>query len=246
MQAPKFEKFELGIDIPDALLDMLPEDIATQPKTKIEDEKPDSSREGRCPMCKRPVDRSTLESFGKMNIQQQERFCHDHRKTTAKAEYRDRDYPEIDWENISSRISKYRPQIEAWVCGEDCHYRRVLGETVQAGKERNLLQTTANLTPGYYGSRGLGVISGLIMDKFTALLKKQAVKDKLLIARGVGGFVQSVLVLEVATLLIMEDLSIDKEKARDVLLESSTIGDLVHEEICDVVEEPAEDSDDNE
>jgi hypothetical protein len=81
------------------------------------------------------------------------------------------------------------------------------------------------------------------MSKFTPLLKKRVVKDRLMAARGVTGFVQSVLVPEVAILLIEEDMNIEAHEAIAVLRESVKIGELVHEEIRDVVTRRAENSD---
>jgi len=74
-----------------------------------------------------------------------------------------------------------------------------------------------------------------IMRKFSPQLRRIAVKDKLMSARGVSGYVQSVLVPEVAVMLIQEDMTVDTERARSIMRESVVMGDLVNEEIEDVV-----------
>ena len=84
------------------------------------------------------------------------------------------------------------------------------------------------------------------MYAFTPLLKKRVVKDRVMAARGVTGFVQSVLVPEVAVLLIMEDMDVDVGEARNILTESSGMGELVNEEIKDVVTRRIADSDEEE
>jgi hypothetical protein len=82
------------------------------------------------------------------------------------------------------------------------------------------------------------------MLEFTPLLKKRVVKDRLMAARGVTGFVQSVLVPEVTVLLIMEDMNIMIDEARTVMKDSIGMGELVHEESRDVVVRRVEDTDD--
>jgi len=116
-----------------------------------------------------------------------------------------------------------------------------LEEKVKTGKERNLLKSTENLIPGYYGSRGLRVISENIMAAFTPLLKRMAIKDRLIAARGPTAFVQSVCVIEVATRLVQEDMGVNAERARELLGESAAIGELVNEEEREVIVEKAED-----
>ena len=83
------------------------------------------------------------------------------------------------------------------------------------------------------------------MHEFTSLLKKTAVKDRRISSRGPTAFVQSVLVPEVTVLLIMEDMQVETEKARDILENSAGVGELIHEEIRDVVKKRVDDSEDD-
>lgn len=73
------------------------------------------------------------------------------------------------------------------------------------------------------------------MDKFSAQLRRIAVTDRLVAARGVTGYVQTVLVPELAVRLIREDMGVGVEDARQVMRESVGIGDLLNEEVEDVV-----------
>lgn len=205
------------------------------------------TQRARCPMCKAHVSSDELRAFGPMNIKKQERFCRSHRKREAEDEKELKGYPDIDWKNLDSRISKHHSFIKKLINGEESHYRDLLSEKVNAGKERTLLTTTTNLTPGYYGARGLRIISENIMRKFTPLLKKQIVQDRLMSSRGFTPYVQAVLVPEVAVLLIMEDMSVKTEEAREILNDSASVGELLNEEIREFVKkkvEVSEDSDD--
>ena len=217
--------------------------ILPEPNVLREPDDPSPTDDPRCPMCKRPVDLEELRQYGEMNTRQQEAFCRSHQRRNAKDNWNSKGYPEIAWDMLDARISKHHSFIKELIDGGSSHYRDVLAETVKAGKDRNLLKSTSNLTPGYYGSRGLRFISENIVHVFTPLLKKRVVKDRLMAARGVTGFVQSVLVPEVTVLLIMEDMNVDTKKARTILTESSGMGELVNEEIKDVVPPRVEDSD---
>lgn len=70
-----------------------------------------------------------------------------------------------------------------------------------------------------------------ITKTLTPQLRRLAGSDKLIAGSGgVSGYVQAVLVPELAALLVMEDMHVDKQRAIEVLSESIEIGDLVNEE----------------
>lgn len=79
--------------------------------------------------------------------------------------------------------------------------------------------------PGYYGPQGAETISQIIMEKYGDTIRK---RDKLFSALtfcgGVTGYVSSVLVPEVGVRLIMEDMDVNWEKARDIMKESAEYG----------------------
>jgi hypothetical protein len=97
------------------------------------------------------------------------------------------------------------------------------------------MNSNVTLTPGYYGTRGLRAMSENIMSKFSPLLRKIAVKDRLVSTRGVTGYVQTVLVPELAVRLIGEDMGVGEDGARQIMRESVGKEDLLNEEIEDVV-----------
>lgn len=198
-----------------------------------------------CPMCNAPVEPEDIRAFGKMtNIRAQEKFCRAHRTKTAKQKWEEEEYPTIKWEKLDGRITKHHALIKKLIKGESSHYREQMEEKIKAGKDRSLMKMTTNLTPGYYGARGLRAISENIMHKFTPLLKKRMVEDELMSARGVTPYVQSVLVPEIASRLIMADMKVSLERAREILAESTEVGELLNEEVRDVVKRSVDDSDD--
>ncbi|KAJ8071566.1 hypothetical protein OCU04_001889 [Sclerotinia nivalis] len=189
----------------------------------------------RCPMCNELVAAEDLEAFGEMNTRKQEKFCLSHQRKSARSNWKVKGYPDIDWTILDSRIANHHAFIKRIIGGASCHSRDILDEKIRTGKDRNLMKTTTNLTPGYYGSRGLRLMSENIMHKFTPKLKERAPIDRLIAARGPTAFVESVVVPELTVLLIKEDMKVDDEEAREILKESCEMGDLVNEEIKDVV-----------
>lgn len=187
-----------------------------------------------CPMCDEPVDKQWLGEFSKnkrMSIARQAKFCHLHKKRSAKETYAAKGYPEIDWGVLESRIAGQHDFLESLINGEASHYGNAHQESINAGKNRTLLKTEDYPTPGYYGLHGMSVMTETIIDMFSALLRERAPRYKLISARGYTGFVQSVLVPELAVKLIREDLSLgDEDEARAIMEESRAIGEILHDE----------------
>ncbi|KAH6709418.1 RTC4-like domain-containing protein [Leptodontidium sp. MPI-SDFR-AT-0119] len=198
-----------------------------------------------CPMCGATVDPEDIRAHsrnGIMNIRTQEKFCRAHKIRTAQDDWEIKSYPTINWDELDSRITKHHTFIKKLINGQDSHYRELWGENVEAGKDRSLRKMTSNLTPGYYGARGLRIFSENIMQKFTPLLKKRTPQDSLMSARGFAAYVQSVLVPEVAVRLIMEDMDVEVEEGRDILAASVEVGELLNDEIGDIVTRKVVDS----
>lgn len=73
------------------------------------------------------------------------------------------------------------------------------------------------------------------MSHFAPKIRRLASSDQLISAGGVSRYVQSVLVPELAVLLVMDDMSVDAEGAREVLGDSVDLGNLLNEEEDDEV-----------
>lgn len=86
-----------------------------------------------------------------------------------------------------------------------------------------------------------------IMTTFSSQIRRLAATDKIISSGGVSGYVQAVLVPELAVLLVKEDMNVDDEGARAILQESIEIGDLLNEEEEEVIKGKVagDDSDDD-
>ena len=69
-----------------------------------------------------------------------------------------------------------------------------------------------------------------IMMEFRCELR-EALKDQLVRTTGVGLYVTTVLVPELAAMLVKEDMKVCDASARQILHESARLGDILHEDV---------------
>lgn len=83
-----------------------------------------------------------------------------------------------------------------------------------------------------------------IINHLSDKLREQSSRDKLVAAAGVSGgvsgFVQAVLVPELAEQLVMEDLKVSSTRAREIITESAELGELLYPDVDDKVTEMAD------
>ncbi|KAF2146861.1 uncharacterized protein K452DRAFT_283062 [Aplosporella prunicola CBS 121167] len=87
-----------------------------------------------------------------------------------------------------------------------------------------------------------------IAGKVTDEIHEVAGSDPLIGYKTVSGFIQEVLVPELATMLIAEDMDVQEARAREILGESEEIGDLVNqakEERVEIEKKTVKDDDDD-
>lgn len=80
-----------------------------------------------------------------------------------------------------------------------------------------------------------------IMARFAPKLRRLAASDKLIASGGVSGYVQAVLVPELAVLLVMDDMNVDQDEAREILRGSIDLGNLLNEEEDELIIDNGED-----
>lgn len=189
-----------------------------------------------CPWCQEPVDAQMLASFSKgkgkrLNVNQQTRFCHKHKRKTALEQWSAKGYPEIDWDELPDRVASYNESLhEVILDDEPSHYRRVWAEKIAKGADR-VMKKEENMNPGYYGPRGFNLFSDQLVPMFQSVLRERALVDKVISGRGAVAFIQSVLLPELAVRLISDDMLVTLEEARVIMEDSKQLGELVHEEL---------------
>lgn len=198
-----------------------------------------------CPMCEEPVEQDFLDKFSKkryMSFAQQQKFCTTHKTRTARETWTNKGYPDINWARLNNRIAKHYSFLEDILEGGFSHYGTLYARQLKGGGIRTLRKMDMIMTPGYYGPRGLRIMTESVIEHFSGLLRRIAARDRVVSARGQTTFVQCVLVPELGVRLIMDDMDVDEEEARKIMEESMIVGELLNEEEGDVVLE--EDSDD--
>lgn len=68
----------------------------------------------------------------------------------------------------------------------------------------------------------------MISYEFAARLRSLALTDSIIAARDPSGYIDMVLVPELASRLIMDDMHVDITKAREIMDESHAVGDIIN------------------
>ncbi|KAF2224366.1 RTC4-like domain-containing protein [Elsinoe ampelina] len=204
-----------------------------------------------CPICSEPVSKLwridwELEHLRgrRMNLRMQEKFCQAHKEKSAAETWEISKYPTVDWTILNKRLAKQRSKIEEMLTGQrESMFRTELEKRVKTKESKTAAKSIETGgergKTGYYGSRGAKVMTEYALKVFAPKLRKAAGEDKLMassgVAGGISGYVQAVIVPELAIGLIMEDMGIGEQSAKEVLEESEEIGDLVNAEEEDKV-----------
>ncbi|TKX27158.1 RTC4-like domain-containing protein [Elsinoe australis] len=197
-----------------------------------------------CPICSEAVSKAfrmdwELEHCAgrRMNLKMQEKFCQAHKENKAAAAWQDAEYPEVDWGGLKKRLGRHKRRIEEILEGEKGSvFRQELEDRVKMKESRTAVKSMeaggVRGMVGYYGSRGAKVMTDYALKAFAAKLRALAGQDQLMVASGVAGgvsgYVQAVIVPELAMSLIMEDMDVDEQRAKVVLEESSELGNLLN------------------
>ncbi|EFR03122.1 hypothetical protein MGYG_06117 [Nannizzia gypsea CBS 118893] len=197
-----------------------------------------------CPVCEVPVDVELFKSFKSMErMGQQSRFCLLHRRKSAEKQWKECCYPTIDWGSFQERIESHFAELERMLLPDSVSvYRELLKSSAQeCNKQGNFRLSITNselekMTTGYYGARGAKNMMEAIVTRFAPRVRELALSDSLVKAVGVSGYVQAVLVPELTTTLVKEDMNVDEEEARRIMQESMEIGDLLNPQIDDTME----------
>ncbi|KKZ60090.1 hypothetical protein EMCG_00781 [[Emmonsia] crescens] len=197
-----------------------------------------------CPGCDQAIDPRFIDDFQSpkgLNYRKKAQFCRDHRIKAAEHEWAERGYPTIDWENLHKRIEKHYAELDRILtCNKPSFYRNVL-ESSRIGKKKGNLRLTVDgdgvekMSTGYYGPWGAKKMMDAIINHFAGKFKHLAPTDGLIKAAGVSGFVQSVMVPELAVMLVKEDMNIEEADARQIMRDSMEIGNLINEQPDDII-----------
>jgi hypothetical protein len=211
-----------------------------------------------CSLCQQPVDPAHSETFWKYRnrtLRNQSLFCKEHEVRTAQAEYKKEGFPDIDWEALPSRIENLRPELVKLLRnepGSESKYRiknetKLLSgkaaviPTRREGQSRGAIEEALNDSAtmpgstGYYGPRGRRVMMETITSSLSDVIRDVAANDPVVGRSGFAVYVQAVLVPELTVLLVREDFDVSKAMAEELVEKSAKLGDVLHDEVDDVV-----------
>jgi hypothetical protein len=198
----------------------------------------------KCPLCEEPVKKSDYLDFWigkKKTVFYQTLFCKEHKRRKALKEYRDKGYPEIDWEDFPSKIRDYHPRLKAVLRNKkpseyrEKHAQRLADRDARAVRKQLDSDAAYESTTGYYGSRGKRAMMEGITSQLGPVIKECVERDPVVAFNGFATFVQSVLVPELTVWMIMDDNDFSERKAREIVQESGALGEIVNEEVEDRV-----------
>ncbi|KAH9815713.1 RTC4-like domain, partial [Teratosphaeria destructans] len=202
----------------------------------------------------------TMNKKRQLSYKWQQRFCKYHSEKTARDLWEERGYPDVDWIALRDRLKsrKHLSRLKKILSGEvestfrsrlqsdQKHGSRSLMNVVKGEKSASKISSA-----GYYGPRGERLITNAILTHLAPDIRAYETSSTLFsgsgIFGGVAGFVQAVLVPELASSLIAEDLADARIRndPLDVLEESASLGELIHPEEEDKVDQRiAEESED--
>ncbi|GLA43208.1 hypothetical protein AnigIFM63309_000936 [Aspergillus niger] len=202
-----------------------------------------------CPWCKAPVDPGELLRFRaqpKQRMREQRQFCDSHKQSSAEQEWREKGYPEIDWDTFDERISRHFADLETIMVPESASfYRNSLDTALKTGQAKNFRLSLdgdglEKISCGYYGTRGAGKMLQAITARYGRKLRRLAADDQIVKMAGPVGYAQAVLVPELAVRLVKEDMGVNEETARQILRETIDLGEKVNFALNDEVPVPEE------
>lgn len=198
-------------------------------------------------MCNKEVIRSHLNNPG-MSIyevrfypmRRQQAFCHEHSLGDARAIFRERNYPDVDWFRLRvERIPKHKNFLRNVIHGKtNSHFVEELDAQIPDKTNRKQIhryldkaRKETTLAPtGYYGAKGAQVMAEAIAQEMSRFLTGKIANEGIKTI-GVGPFISNVLVPELTQRLVMEDMNIrDAVKARTIMQESAFAGMMLHPE----------------
>lgn len=199
-----------------------------------------------CPLCEVPVPENFWEEYCKgqtLRMLDQHDFCHEHQLRSARLEWRDRNYPHIEWSSWSETClsdSATAHLLSILNGSRGSHYADMLAEyssinkkATQSFMQRGIVDAVPT---GYFGHKGAQIMANTIFTKLGPQLSN-SFQNRLLQNVGMAGYVQAVLVPELSTILVQSDMGLSTaDQARQVLKQSSECGNLLNPEDDDVIE----------
>ncbi|CUS10168.1 unnamed protein product [Tuber aestivum] len=192
-----------------------------------------------CQACNEPLPPNFLETWknggfrkGHIPLLEWMDICTEHKAMSLREEWMEKGYPKIDWKGLKKRIESHYKPIQAIIHGEaESPFMTIFQQQEKdvRGNPILLLRKDHRLQyPGYYGPRGANIMLHWLLRRFGNEITARDNVTLNLAHSSAAAFVQAVLVPEMAVRLIMEDMEVTEKRAREVLEESRSIGEILN------------------
>ncbi|EPS39161.1 hypothetical protein H072_7067 [Dactylellina haptotyla CBS 200.50] len=225
---------------------------------EIDDTTPKKSKKSKknkdkylCPMCDEEVSQQLYESYmpdlpKKMALKR--KLHKSHKLEKAYAKKKELGIPDIDWDTLEDRCKRYFSHLEDIMEGRTKSHFKDISESFLKTKKNNGKSRTEAIfekgnwekeIPGYYGPRGRDIMADTINESKVikaGLRRLKQAKDITTTRSSEGAYIQSILVPELATRLIMEDFEMgddEVERARKLMLDTIDVGWSLNDDAAD-------------
>ncbi|KAF3907061.1 hypothetical protein ABW21_db0200319 [Orbilia brochopaga] len=233
---------------PDNPINLDDDDAPAKPKKSKKSKKSKRKGDYRCPVCDEQVSQALYDSYmpDLPNDTDLKRKLHrSHKLEKAHAKKKELGIPDIEWDELKDRCVKYIPYLQKIMEKKTSSHYRTVSEKFNRKKRTNGRSRTEQILengnwekefPGYYGARGQTIMADVVTGSkilVAALERLRRSRDVTIDSCGRAGYIQGILVPELATRIIMEDFKMadDKiEEGRKMMIDTIDIGRLLNDD----------------
>lgn len=176
-------------------------------------------------------------------------YCQRHENASILQDGKARGFPtSFDFQTVRSRIIRLIPNVRKMISrrkeSEFLIDIRAKTSRRNAAAPMTMMTLFEDAQPGYYGPRGSELISEIVMKRLGDKIRnRESLLESLKFCGGVMGYISAIIVPEVGTLLIMDDIDVERTEAKKIMRESVSYGNVVNPSIDVISSDEGDDSD---
>lgn len=176
-------------------------------------------------------------------------YCQRHENASILQDGKARGFPtSFDFQMVRSRIIRLIPNVRKMISrrkeSEFLIDIRAKTSRRNAAAPMTMMTMFEDAQPGYYGPRGSELISEIVMKRLGDKIRnRESLLESLKFCGGVMGYISAIIVPEIGTLLIMDDMGVERTEAKKIMRESVSYGNVVNPSIDVISSDEGDDSD---
>ncbi|PGH04310.1 hypothetical protein AJ80_08533 [Polytolypa hystricis UAMH7299] len=200
----------------------------------------------RCPICLKTVSGDLFQQYARgrsyMTCKEERKLCKAHRVKEAQEEWVRCGYPLINWDHLRKRLHNHRSLLRLIIeSSSQFFFEKSLEfniQEIQKTRKDNQgkggaprLSDYRTHSYGFYGPKAYHVLGDEIACLAADDLRSAAATKPLIRScGGVADYIAQVLVPEIITLFVVEDMAVTDVQARTILEDSRELGEILNEE----------------